>query len=438
MHKKLTFLWFILGLGSRLQIVASLSITEIIVLASAPFLFLKNYRQLKNDGLGPFFILSVMVIVGCIIASVINHTPIQYVIRGMAATCIVACSIIFSHWMLRRDPGGFKWFILGLPISAILSTFFFRSAVEVATLGDSTEEIMAGPIFWISRLNPLVMAATKGWYLHVPTVINVCAPIFMASFAILTSISGRSSALTTLAFAMLVVIGGKSRRSISRISRHFWMLCTIGLCFISSAYMAYKISASRGWLGEDARKKYESQTKGGRGGVFQLLVGGRAESFIGLLACRDKPIIGWGPWAKDEGGYVEEFMVKYGTWEDVANLMKMREWYGKLGVSDSMLPCHAAITEFWAWYGIWGLVFWLYIVYVMVRYLKQDVFAVPQWYAWLACSVPGMFWALFFSPFSDRFGFPLFVVACLMARAVRKGKFQLPNEMIAEMERLGR
>ena len=168
MHKKLSYLWFLLGLGSRLQVVASLSITEIIVLVSAPYLFIRDYRQLKQDGIGLLFALSVMVIVGCVIASFTNHTAFQYVLRGLAVTSIVTCSIIFSHWILHADPGGFKWYILALPISAILSTFFFQSAVEVATLGESREEIMAGPIFWISRLNPLVMAPTRGWYLHMP------------------------------------------------------------------------------------------------------------------------------------------------------------------------------------------------------------------------------------------------------------------------------
>ena len=108
-------------------------------------------------------------------------------------------------------------------------------------------------------------------------------------------------------------------------------------------------------------------------------------------------------------------------------------WQRQNGVTHRLLQCHAYITEFWAWYGIWGLIFWLYVIFVLLRYLKQDVAAVPQWFAWLACTIPGMFWGIFFSPFSDRFGIPLFVVACLMARAVRRGRFQLPLDMIREI-----
>lgn len=438
MHKKLTLLWFVLGLGCRLQVVASLSITEIIVLASAPALFIKGYRNMQREGVMPFFTLSLAVIVGCVIASIANHTHPQYVLRGLAATCIVSCSIIYSHWILRHDPGGFKWFILALPFSAIISTFYFKSAVEVVMLGESSEEIMSGPIFWISRLNPLVQAPTKGWYLQMPTFVNVSIPLFMAAFAMLTSTSGRSAALSAIGFAALVIIGGRTRRSISRIQRHFGVMCIIGICLIGCAYVGYRVSASRGWLGEDARKKYEAQTGGGEGGIGRLILGGRGESFVGLLACRDRPIIGWGPWAKDENGYTEEFMSKYGTMEDYQSFVGYELYRMRLGYTERMLPCHAYITEFWAWYGIWGLFFWLYVIFVLLRYLKQDVSAVPQWFAWLACTIPGMLWGIFFSPFSDRFGISLFVVACLMARAVRRGVYSLPYEMIQEIEKVER
>lgn len=438
MNRKLTLLWLVLGLGSKLQVAASLSITELIVLASAPFIFIKNYQQLKRDGVMPFFVLSMLVILGCIIASMANHTPSMFVLRGMAVTCIVACSIIFSHWILRQDPGGFKWYILMIPVSVILSTFFLKQSVEVSMYGEASEEIMSGPIFWISRLKPLVLAPTTGWYLQTPWLFSVFAPLAVAVFAIMTSTSGRSAALSAVGFAALVIIGGKSRRSINRISRHFGEMCLIGALLISLMYFAYKISASLGWLGEESRQKYERQTSGGTGGIGRLILGGRAESFVGILACRDKPIVGWGPWAIDENGYAEEFITKYGTMEDVESMVKALEWQRKHGISRHMLSCHAYITEFWAWYGIWGLVFWLYIIFVLLRYLKQDVAAVPQWYAWLACSIPGVFWGIFFSPFADRFGIPLFVVACLMARSVRRGIYQLPFEMISEMEKVER
>ena len=157
------------------------------------------------------------------------------------------------------------------------------------------------------------------------------------------------------------------------------------------------------------------------------------ESFCGLIACVDKPIIGFGPWARDEFGYTAEFLKKYGTYDDFTNYLRAQQYSLKMGLDAHLIPGHAYITQFWLWYGIFGLIFWLYVVFVLVRYLRQDCYAVPQWYMWLAASIPGFLWGVFFSPFSERVGSMVFVVAVLMARAVRQGRQQLPDEMLAEI-----
>ena len=269
-----------------------------------------------------------------------------------------------------------------------------------------------------------------------PTAVNVAAPLFLACFAAFSSQSGRSAALAAIAFAGIVVIGGKRRVTMMRIAKNFWLLCCIGVVGVFVAHRVYKIASMHGWLGEAARNKYEIQTRGSDS-MGRLLLGGRAEAFVGLLACRDKPIVGWGPWAVDTKGYFDEFMMKYGTLEDVIEFQKTQQRLAQMGIrGDRMIKCHAYITEFWVWYGISGLLFWIYVMFVLLRYLRQDCFAVPQWFGWLACTIPGMFWDIFFSPFKSRFGVPMYVVACLMARAVRKGAFKLPFEMVQEIEKV--
>lgn len=438
MQKKLTWLWIIFGLGAKLQIVASLSITEAMVLILAPCIFIKEYPFMRRNGVMPFFVLSLFVIFGCIVASICNHTPMAYVVRGLAVTCLVSCAIVVSHWMLRTDPTGFKWYVVFAAISMILSTFVLKQQVEVAMLGEDTEDIMRGPLFWIKRLGGVIRTPIIGWYLRMPMAYIVTAPIFMAGFSLLSSTSGRGAMVQSAAFAAIAFIGGKKRRTMGRISQNFWKFCVFGLLFGSSMYFIYKQTASRGLLGEAARRKYELQTSGGQGGLGRLILGGRSDSFIGLLACIDKPIIGWGPWAEDKNGYADEFIMKYGTYEDVQTMLVRQDWMVRHGIMERMLAVHSHITEFWAWYGIFGLVFILYIMLVLLRYLKQDIAAIPQWFAWLACSAPSFFWGIVFSPFTSRFGTPLFVVACLMARAARKGTFKLPPEMVREIEKAER
>lgn len=332
---------------------------------------------------------------------------------------------------------GFKWFIVGSTISFILSTFIFRQAVEVMQLAGgisdrhATEAIMSGPIYWIGRLGSALTAPAQGWYLRCPILYSIGAPLFLAGFAMATSSSGRSAALGALASAVLVFLGGKKQRTMKRIGRCFWGILLLGVIGAFMAKSVYSYAATHDWLGEQARKKYEGQTKGDKS-MLALLMGGRMEAFCGLYACLDRPIVGFGPWALDYNGYMGEFFSKYGTAEDAENYSKWQNAHvGRI----ALIPAHSQIVAFWLWYGLPGLVYWLYVLFVLARFLRQDCWAVPQWYMWLAAGIPSYLWAVFFSPFGGRVGSVMFVTACLMARAVRRRRQQLPFEMIMEIEK---
>ena len=439
MQKKHTLAWFLFGLGSHLQIIASLSFTELFIFAAAPFIFLREKDYMRRNGIMPFFWLSMMVVVGCIVACIANHTQPMYVLRGMAVACLLPCTVVVGHWMLRRDMGGFKWMLIGTAISSVLCTFVFQKSVEISGLaggvsGESAvDAIMSGPIYWINRLNAMLSAIPKGWYLQCPIIISAAVPVFMAGFSMLTTTSGRSAALSAVGTVGLILIAGKKRETIRRrLCNKFGLWCCIAIVGIFCMHTMYRVAATQGWLGEDALNKYERQSRGDTG-IMSLLLGGRMESFCGLIACVDKPIVGFGPWAMDNDGYTGEFLEKYGTYEDSVAYYKSRERRLSYGITTHLIPAHAHITEFWLWYGIFGLLFWLYVIFVFIRYLKQDCWAVPHWFMWIAASMPGYFWGIFFSPWSDRVGGIVFIVVCLMARAVRMGTQRLPDYMEEEI-----
>lgn len=437
MQRRLRSVWWLLGLGSQLQIVASLSISEAFVLVLSPFIFLRYYYELRRDGLMPFFLLSILVFLGCCLSCALNQVPNFLALRGFAVASFLPSTIIVGHWLLRRDPGGFKWYLCGTAISLFLCTFIFQRNGEVEMLAGgvfgarAVGDIMSGPIYWVSRLKALLLLPTQGWYLHTPLCLDLIIVMFLAGFSLLASTSGRSSALGLIGFMALLLIGGKKRQTMWRIARYFWRLVVVAFVGIYILNAGYHIAASKGWLGEDSQKKYERQTHGDKS-IVRLLIGGRLESFVGILACLDRPIQGWGPWAQDQHGYLEEFVTRFGSDEDIERMREAQQTVWRTR-GYKMLFCHSYITQFWVWFGIAGLLFWLYALFVLFRYLRQDINAVPQWYAWLACSIPGVLWSIFFSPFNERISAIMILTACLMARAVRLGRFQLPPEMLEEI-----
>ena len=321
----------------------------------------------------------------------------------------------------------------------------FQKAVELnmyagGVSGEkAVESIMGGPIFWISRLSPFVNLPSTGWYLQTPWAYSILAPLFMAAFSMLTTTSGRAAALSALGMVALCIIGGKRQQKMKKICKHFWWLVAIAVIGIGLANIAYRYAAEHNLLGEKARAKYEGQTKRGKD-VLSVLMGGRGESFVGLFACIDNPFIGFGPWALDDKGYYEDFLAKYGAAEDYEVYLKSRMDMARLGISERirLIPAHSHIVAFWLWYGIFGLVFWVYVIFVLLRYLRQDCYAIPQWFFWVACGIPATLWHIFFSPMGTRTGIPMLIVACLITRQVRRGRFFLPLKMQAEIHRHGR
>lgn len=439
MYKKLTIPWLMLGLGSQLQVLYSLSISEILVLLVAPFLVFHEIPHIKRNGVMPFLGVSILLFCGCIVSLIANQALYYQVIRGLSVTGIVVCAVIVGHYMLRNDPVGLKWYFIGVMLSGFICIFVFQRTAEVTMVGGrDVDLIMSGPLFWIQRLSSLLTTPILAFYLSMPIAYSVLVPVFMTFFSMWYSASGRAVALSFIGSAVIVLIGRKRRRSMGVLGRHFVLIFCCAVVGVFIAKFTYQWAALNDHLGEQARAKYEHQTASGSG-IVQLLVGGRADAFVGLLAIARSPIFGKGYWALDTEGYYEEFLAKYGNQEDYERYVKDRLYFAKRGLNPKkLIACHSHITSFWLWYGFPGLLFWLYVIYVIFRFLRNDVSVIPQWFYWLAAGVPGLMWHIFFSPFNNRIGLPLMVIGMLLARAVRLGNYQLPYVMIAQAEKVER
>lgn len=434
--RRCTLFWLLLGLGSQLQVLFSLSLSEVAVLVIAPFMMFSEIPHMKRTGAFYFFGLAGLLVLSCMSSLIYNHCAAFQVVRGLSVTCLIFLSIPIVHRLLRNDPEGVKWMFVGMTISLILCTFTFQKSVEVMEAGGDSEAITSNTLYWVSRINSIICLPSMTMYLKLPIAYSVGATSFMAFFALFTTASGRSAALSALGAAAIVLVGRKKRRSIRKIGKYFVLYLSIAIVGIFVFKACYKHAAKSGMLGEKAYAKYFAQTKSGEG-IVNLIVGGRASSFMGFLAIADSPILGKGYWAQDVDGYNDEFIRRFGDPDDYSELQRNRAYAMAKGVyRDHLIECHSHITSFWLWYGFVGLCFWLYVMYVMFRYIRQDAYVIPQWFFWLAAGMPGMLWAILFSPFHGRIDIALYVCGMLFCRAVRLGRCQLPQKMIAQIEKV--
>ena len=440
--KSNSFVLFLIGLFSvtQINVIGSIGVSEVVCYVAAPFVLIKNWKILVRDGFKPVIILSFLTMLGCCLSSWHNHTIFPFFIRGFAVVYSLFALPVCLHGLLHKNLGGLKWVLLGICISLIINVFFFRQAVEVSLMSggeetaDTAERIMSGPLFWLQRLGGWITLPVKGWYLATPYFYSLVAPLIMSVYTIVTSDSGRSAIACAFATCGIIFLGRKRVSSMRIIQKHFILFLFSCIILALVLKIAYTALATSGKLNERAMRKYEGQMKTSTS-LIGMLIGGRSETFAGLFACFDNPIWGYGPWSVDEKDYSGQFILKYGDYDDYIDHAKRRALAISMGWRMSSMPSHSHIIGFWVRYGILGLPFWLYIVYCMYRHFRHNMASIPQWYGYFAFALASYSWHIIFSPYGNRVDDCLFITCLLLADSVRRGRIQLPFDMIHEISK---
>lgn len=442
-NRNSNILLFVIGVFSMTQIhvVGQIGISELFVFLAAPFVFLADYEKLRQDGFLTLVFLALAACIGCVVSSWANNISLYNELRGLASPYSVFAISVVLHRLLGKNLGGLKWLLVGIAISMIVNTFCFQYGAEAEKYSDglrgfgAAEDIVSSPIYWTTRLNSWMMLPIQGWYLQLPTPIAFFVLSSYALICMMISASGRSAALSVLLSLTIILIARRSRKGIAAIGRHAYVFLAIMGIVIVVFKGVYQYAAENDMLGEDARSKYEHQTRSGNS-LLRLIMGGRSEFFVGLTAALDKPIVGHGPWALDYDGYYERFLEKYGEVSDYEAYVRLKLHAYKTGRHlTSLIPTHSNIVGFWVSFGITGLILWVYVLWLYWDFFRHRSLAIPQWFGYLAIAIPSSVWHIFFSPFGARIPTVLILVCVLLARAVDRGAVVLPCDMLRQKRR---
>ena len=402
-----------------------------------------NFYKLKHDKFMPILVLAMSAMIGCVIACLHNSTPLPSALRGFATAYSVFAIPVVLHSLLRHNIGGFRWMLLGIAISGVVTIFAFHNSAELSKASSSfatntTSALKEGQLFWLSHFGAWPVLPVQGWYLHTPMPYAVVAPLIMTFYTILVSASGRASIMIALLSSVLILLGRKTRKSIAALQRNIIftaMICALVLGVVASLY---KYAGRAGLLNKQAQQKYEQQMKKAAEGsgfsLLRMIMAGRLEFFVGLYECFQAPIIGYGPWAFDTEGVYEEFLSKYGDAEDYDNYLKHQQYLARTYNTRSytLIGGHSHVLQFWLAYGILGLPYWLYVIFLVCQFFKRYLSFLPHYFGFFVTFSCSFFWDVFFSPFSARMGYGLFITMLLLIRAAAMGRVAIPFRLIAE------
>lgn len=409
---------FLMGCFSMTQInlIGYIGISELVMFFVAPFVFIHNYQRIQRQGFLPVLMLGFAWMAGATLSDYVNRSHVELLLRGIATPYTVIATVICLHALLYKNVFNIKWFLFGLACSSIICIFVFQPGTAAYRgEADAMDAVLNYKLFWVTRAMLWLSLVIQIAYLRVPLGVSLGITGFLAYFSLVEG--GRSAFLCVAVSFVIMLAGGRRVQSMKRIKRYFGLALIVGVLSLAAIRGIYHVAVTNGLMGEEELTKYEIQTKSGSG-ILHLLMAGRADFFVGLIAIRDKPLLGHGSWAIDVAGYQQRFLDKYGNAEDY------ERYVARYRSNDRTIPGHSHIVGFWLWHGIAGGLFWLYVLRVIYITIKNHLAVVPELYGYLALAIPLAVWNILFSPFGMRTSMCCLIVTCLIVHAIAKGRIQ--------------
>jgi hypothetical protein len=378
------------------------------ILCSIGLIVLLLTRGLRDVGKEAklFFLLIGLWLFGAVITDLIRGTALEDIARGWSK--IAFFTVTFAYVYLATEGKLFN----------IISFLLGLNAGALATLLIAPDEFYFEEPWKFGYGPPITVLMLV--CISTPFFRRIVGPwgqiVSVVALAVLNLVGNARSVFAILfAVACIVALGEFFRlflrgRPVPKLLFLFTLLG--GVVVYQGVVTVYEMAASSGILGDEALEKYQSQTEGDVG----ILLSGRPEVLASTQAIADSPIIGHGSWAKDYT-YVELYLEAL----DKRGVPIVGDPY-----SDGLIPSHSYLFGSWVEAGIFGGIFWIYVMVICGRSL-YSLLHIPYWSRPLvAFIVFSLMWDVLFSPFGAQERFTVPAEFCIVLWAIRNERAKTP------------
>lgn len=399
--KKKDWLIFIIGVLSvvPIRIIGRVYIAELVIFLIYPYISWRGYK--KYHKITKLMLYGSLWIMGAIITDFVRETPIIDAIKGITSTIFLISLIPFACWALKDNVFRYKYFYYGYVISTQLSYYFFLSQQDFGTADIwryysyvSIANLVAVVLYMKGKhiLSYMILLGFSFWFLF-----NGSRNVFITS---------------TVSVTIMFLIDIFKKQGDSELIERYQKRVPVVIISLFITLLAvdsiYEPLAARGTLGELAYNKYWKQKTDGDLG----LASGRAQVFMCAELIAKKPIIGYGSFARDKTGFVDDFYSRH-------NMIDKDEDPYDL----NMLPRHSRIMGLWMWHGIGAGVFWIYVLIIFMSTLKNGYFLYnPKLICLAVVNIISETWTTIFSPMGERLPLVFLLVFLIIAEKEYKTK----------------
>lgn len=382
----------LLGIFSSLYLKfgAYLSVGETLCLCAVPLLvFSGAYRCVQREHRVTIILFCVWFI-GAVLSDWYNEVNIDYALRGWGQLLFFFGSYAALLGFAQKNRFRIDWFMVGSALSKFVNIFGLRPG----NIDARTEEDFAyasWKLIYGQVLDCGIMALAALLFGRRPRI----ATLLLLGAGVVNLLMGARSIggiqITAAITALVIRYRGVIRRDggvvLSGGQKAVYIIAFIVVA--ACVYFGYYNAARSGLFGAAAQDKAIAES----GGRFGAISSSRVQLVGGALAIIDSPVIGYGSWALDYGGYGRRAAELVGV-----------EWRGEsrnvLGLA--RMPSHSYIVEFWVEHGILAGLFWLWIGYRLLRFSAAVGLAGVREIAFGTLLLCTLGWNYWFSPLGDR------------------------------------
>ena len=328
---------FGISLNHSFNLIGQFYYVHLVLIFIFIFLFIKNKILFEPRNL---FIIGFLWFLNQALSDFINETEFENYIRGLAKIFYVvfALFIFLNLENLKKN----NLYILLFWSSLITSIYFFLSGYENIKINWKYYE----------GHNLLILILV---FLHLRNVtlekLNFFHYFLFIFLAVLSLFWDTRSLFLFISLLIIHCFLLNSKFLIKKIEKNiiFFFLCLFAFLFVIS--ISYEFLYDNNLLPYNVISRQQGQE-----GNYGILIGGRTEIISAIKAIIDKPFLGHGSWAKDC------FYIDY-----LQDFLSQNNYQKKLNLSKCLIPTHSLITGSWVYSGIFGMIFWLYILYKLIK-----------------------------------------------------------------------
>lgn len=376
----------------QLEVVGRLYLTEILLLLLGMLLLREGKFDFRNRTFQITLLLGALWLANQVATDLILGTPFVDYSRSWSRIGLFLINLVVIRELILRSRRGILLYVSGMITGGLLTYFLFPDAFATAYPWKFG--------FGFSVTWTLVLCSVWACYgRH-----RIIATLVLFGTAGLNGYVGnRSTAGVCLVSALFMIAQARENRgSYTVLQRTRLAAMLLGASYVSIS--GYGYLAGQGLLGDDARRKYETESAG----QYGFLIGGRGVVLEAAEAIIDSPFIGHGSWSKNS----EYIAIAAARFRDMGYAAMARQ------TQQEELPLsHSHLLGAWVEGGLFGGIFWLWVTWLALRTL-------------LSLDLPGegltpivifvgvlLLWDIAFSPFlGDRkFITPFFMIVLIIA-----------------------